>query len=95
VADALHFFRIGDWFSLYKTLEIVRDDVGGTGALQRRHWVSKRQLDRFTHTAQCRDALGDAARHATKTIKPPRQPMCIDDATRLIKSLIQKGLATQ
>ena len=63
VRDALHFFRIGDWVSLYKVYEIIKDEVGQNTI---EGWITKDTRSRFTGTAQNRDVLGDQARHASR-----------------------------
>ena len=91
VSDALRFFRKGDWLSLYKAYEIVRDEIGEQEII-RRKWLTKKSKKRFTQTAQSRDVLGDNARHASRKFKPPNEPMLIDEANAIIGDLLQKWI---
>ncbi len=88
VADALHFFRENTWINFYKVYEIIKDDVGGKKAITTNGWATKKGLERFTHTAQSRAALGDYARHASKKDTPPAQPMPIQEAESLIRRVL-------
>jgi hypothetical protein len=92
VVDALRFFRKGDWVSLYKVYEIVRDDVGGNPAISDRGWLTKPTRSRFTGTAQSREALGDEARHASRNYRPPKKPMQIREARAIIGDLLLKWI---
>lgn len=92
VVDALRFFRKGDWVSLYKTYEIVRDDVHGEQSITDRGWLTKLTRSRFTGTAQSREALGDEARHASHTYRPPKKPMSIREARSIIAELLLKWI---
>lgn len=87
VADALHFFRECDWVNLYKVYEVVRDDLTEAVIIQQ-GWATKKQLGRFTQTAQSRDTLGDKARHASRKYKPHLEPMSLSEAKGLIKHLL-------
>ncbi len=95
VASALHFFRIGDWISLYKVYEIVKDDVGGKKALTSTAWVTKDKLNLFSQTAQSRDAVGDVARHGSQRYRAPAKPMDLSRAKTLIRNLINKWVTTK
>ncbi len=87
VADALHFFRQPRWFNLYKIYEIIRDDMNGEDLLLRSNFVPKKDIKRFTQSAQSRELLGEEARHASRKYRPPEVPMGIDEAMSLIKQL--------
>jgi hypothetical protein len=95
VADALRFFRKGDWSSLYKAFEIVRHELGGdlTSILDGR--VTNKSIKRFTQTAQNPVAIGDEARHARSNYKPPRKPMSINEAKALIGDLIRNWIESK
>jgi hypothetical protein len=93
VADALRFFRKGDWISLYKAYEIVRDEVGEKEII-RQGWLAEKSKSRFTQMAQSREALGDDARHASAKYKPPQEPMSILEAKAIIGDLMQKWINT-
>jgi hypothetical protein len=89
VADALRFFCEQNWINLYKIYEIVRDDVGD---LHRCGWVTKKAIKRFTQTAQSRDALGDAARHASDKYKAHPKPMSLSEAKSFIRTILLNWL---
>jgi hypothetical protein len=92
VADALRFLRKGDWVSLYKAYEIVRDAVHGEQPIIRRGWLTEKARKRFTWTAQSREALGDEARHASRMYRPPKEPMSIHEARAIIADLLQQWI---
>jgi hypothetical protein len=96
VADILHFFQKGDWHGLYKAWELVGDAVGGEHKLKKQPWVDERAKRRFTQTAQSREVLGDAARHASEDYdKPIRgRPMTLDEARGFVKFVIESWVAT-
>jgi len=85
VADALRFFAVQSWVDLYKVYEFIRDDAGD---VVKRGWATKGKLSRFTQTAQSRDSIGDAARHASKKFKAHAAPMSLTEARDLVKSLL-------
>lgn len=89
VADALRFFAVRSWVNLYKVYELIRD---GAGDVVKRGWATKGELSRFTQTAQSRDSIGDAARHASKKFKAHATPMSLTEATDLVKSLLLNWL---
>jgi hypothetical protein len=95
VADALRFFRKGDWSSLYKAFEIVEDHPPNNQGITTYSGLTKPSTDRFTRTAQSRDAIGDEARHAKRKYTPPRKPMSINEAKALIGDLIQKWIESK
>ncbi len=92
VADALMFLRKGDWVSLYKAYEIVRDEVHGNENILHHGWLTRKSISRFTQTAQSREALGDDARHASRKYKSPKEPMSIHEARAIIGDLLQKWI---
>ena len=94
VADALRFFHKGDWISLYKAFEIVRDEVDGEESIIRQNWLTKKSIRRFRQTAQSREALGDDARHASREDSPPKKPMSTREATATIGELLKKWIDT-
>jgi hypothetical protein len=89
---ALGFLRTGDWYSLYKVLDILEMAHGGEKAFERLGWASSSELKRFTGTANNSTALGDAARHARADWTPPKRPMSLDEAKSLIRSLLFRWL---
>ena len=75
--------------SAKKIYEIVRDDVGD---LRKRRWGIEQDKNRFTQTAQSKDALGDSARHAAKKYKPPLNPMSLAEAKSFIRNILLNWL---
>lgn len=94
VADALRYFERGDWVNLYKAWEIVRDAAGGEHALIENRWSTKKTKNRFTQTAQSREALGDEARHASERYEAPENPMTLDEARAFVKSVMGEWVST-
>ena len=92
VADALRFLRKGDWVNLYKTYEIVQDEVHGKREIIRRGWLTSQSISRFKQMAQSREALGDDARHASRKFIPPKKPMSIHEARAIIADLLLKWI---
>lgn len=88
VIDALSFFQEDTWFNLYKVYEIIIDDIGNKSKLTNAGWITKKELSRFTQTAQSRAALGEQARHASAKYKPPIEPMAHTEAKSLIRKLL-------
>jgi hypothetical protein len=80
-ADAMRFYRKGDWVSLYKVFEIIRNDCNSKK--ENRDWFKNSEVKRFTHTADNEKAIGDDARHAATNNPPPAKPMTIGEASRL------------
>jgi len=95
VADALSFYRDGTWSSLYKSYEIIRDDVCGKHQIIKNGWSVESDINRFTQTAQSRAALGDSARHASKKYIPPPQPMTLLEARKLIKTILSRWISSK
>jgi len=64
VAEALRLFGSTerDYPNLYKVYEVVKGDVGRQNIIKN-GWATGSELKRFTHTANCKVALGDEARH--------------------------------
>jgi len=91
VADALRFFSEPNWFNLYKIYELIRDQAGD---VTKQGWVTRNDLSRFTSTAQSRDSIGDAARHASKKYTAHKEPMTRAEAISFVKNLLQKWLSS-
>jgi hypothetical protein len=77
------------WGGLYNIYEIIRDDVGGDGALAAKGWVTGRMLTRFRRTACSPKVLGRKARHGTQSAEPPPDPITDSEASELIHSLVR------
>lgn len=89
-AEVMHFFSKNTWIDLYKVYEIIKDDIGGKHNLINNKWATESELNRFTQTAQSKDAIGDDARHASKKYKPHSEPLSFNDAKSLIKRIINR-----
>jgi len=81
-----------DWVNLYRILEIVVKDVGGTKKIEEKGWATERAVKLFKHTSQSPDAIGHQARHGVQEEKPPRVPMPLSEARSLIKTIIHNWL---
>ena len=66
VADALRFYKRGDWVNLYKAWEVACDAAGGLHQVVKNGWATERDRSRFTQTAQSRAVLDDEARTRAK-----------------------------
>lgn len=88
VADALAVFgQQHTWGRLYFVFDLVQGRVG-----KKVHsWQREAECDRFTHTAQCRSAVGREARHG-KPRSPPKHPMSLDEASRLVSTVLMSWL---
>jgi hypothetical protein len=82
-----------DWGNLFKIWEVIESDLGSD--IFRHGWASKKEVERFTHTANSPEALGDEARHAKKRGQPPAKPMTIGEAKQLINGLLVKWIETK
>lgn len=87
ILAAINFYLTPNWINLYKIYELIRDDVTEKKIISN-GWVTKRNISRFTQSAQSRELLGDEARHASKKYPPPSDSMDINEAKNLIKYLI-------
>lgn len=78
--------RQDSWTELYKVFEAIKADAGEL--IYKR--VEKKELKRFTRTANSPDVLGREARHGQlgKEV-PPKNPMTHADAKRLITMLFR------
>lgn len=94
VDDALYFLQRADadWVELYKAYEIVRSDVGKIAECG---WVSKRELSRFTGTANHPDAAGPTARHARTPYAAPPDPMTLQDARALMGHVVRAWITAK
>jgi hypothetical protein len=97
VAEALRVFGTHEdnWFNLYRILEIVKCDVGGSHKLVATGWVSNRRLDRFKRTANRPELSGDGARHARGKGRPPLKAMSIAEAKALIGTILTQWIASK
>jgi hypothetical protein len=87
ILDAINFYLTPNWINLYKAYELIKDDVTEKKIISY-GWASKRNISRFKQSAQCRELLGNEARHASKKYPLPSDPMDIDEAKYFIKYLL-------
>ena len=79
------------WPQLYHAYEIVKGEVGGLMFDQ--GWIDESQTRLFTHSADNPDAIGADARHGdAKGRQPPKNPMPLKEAIRLIRGLVRHWL---
>jgi hypothetical protein len=64
-----------DWVNLYRILEVIQADVGGSKPIRDNGWATKTALDRFEHSTNDPSTSGDQSRHGHRNIKPPANPM--------------------
>ena len=94
VRDALHFFHLDNWSSLYKVYEIVKDDIGGEGRIIELGWASKAQMRDFRQTSQSVDVLSDEARHGSRKYPAPNSPTTFTEARNLIRLIMRRWLSS-
>lgn len=78
-----------DWVGLYRLYEVIHEDAGKDIV---ELWVSRKKLRSFTHTANSVDAVGDEARHGRRTSDPPKNPMELNPARKLVDELLEKWI---
>lgn len=79
-----------DWVNLNRIYEFIKDNRGDD-TLADRGWLSGNKQGDFTKTANNRNAIGDEARHGWEG-EPISDPMTIEEAQRLIDSLVDDWL---
>ena len=79
--------------NLYRILDFVRHAKGGIEGIVTSGYATKRELNRFTHTANSHDATGDDSRHGALNHQPPKDPMTLEEARTLIRSVVKQWLA--
>ena len=72
--------------ALYKVYEII-EHAGGMNAAMKLAGVPRSRTRLFTRTANHPKASGDAARHARSNEQPPTNPMSLDEARAMIRTL--------
>jgi hypothetical protein len=90
VRDALFFFKEVNWWNLYKVFEVISMDISGQHNLYPKY-MTRSEYNRFHHTAQSREAIGELARHGKK-IPAPAEPMSLNEAYHLIKTTVDKWI---
>lgn len=77
------------WQNLYKVFEVLREEAGGQQALLQRLGLAKKQLDRFTRSANDPNVTGAEARHGTFKQPTVSDPMTLDDAERFVAQMLR------
>ncbi len=99
VADALRVLASPEidspdlgWLMLYKLLEIVRHDVGGTKPIVDKGWATSNQMKAFKTSANYPGVSGGAARHARDDGRLPKRTMTLDEGRGLMRTVVQQWL---
>lgn len=79
------------WVELYRLYEVVEGAVGRS-AIVASGWISESKIRLFKHTANSVEAIGDEARHGRRKHQPPKDPMKLSEARRLVDELIKNWL---
>ena len=83
------------WSGLYMVLEVIVDDLGNWDAIVNQGWISKTELDLFKRTANSYGAVGHSARHASTKKIPPKKPINILEARKLVENIVKQWLSTK
>lgn len=78
------------WTDLYLLFEIVESDVGSE--IFTHGWISRKKSKLFTNTANSYSILRYEGRHGKDKGNPPSNPMNINEAGNLIRSLVSSWL---
>jgi hypothetical protein len=88
---AMHFLNANlTWFDLWKAFEVMRDACGGEDALAANGGTTQADIVRFRRTANSYHAVGDEARHARLSQRPPPDPMNLDEADEFVRRLVAR-----
>lgn len=79
------------WDILYKIWEVIEEDRGSD--VFNKNWATEARVELFTQTANNYLAIGEDARHAHEKWDPPKNPMEINDARALIKTIAVSWLS--
>jgi len=95
VARALRILgsREPDWVNLYRVFEIVKADI--SSSISAKGWATKTQIGRFKHTVNSVGAIGDDARHGAEHGQPPKNPMPLEEAQGLIRSILRAWVSSK
>ncbi len=80
------------WNDLYRSLEIIAEDVGGNHKIVELGWATKESLRRFKHTANSPATLGLDARHGVDQGEPPLAPMIHSEAVALMDTIVYQWM---
>lgn len=87
VRMVLSLLRKGDdgWDTLYKILEVVKENSGCPIA---KGWIGKKEEERLRRTANDCSAIGVSARHGVQRHEPTPNPMSLTEAQLLVRKLV-------
>jgi len=80
------------WPDLYRIFEVIEDDSDSKGIIR---WASKKQIERFTRTANSVAAAGDISRHGKERTFPPPDPMTLAEGHGFIEGIIWAWLSSK
>lgn len=80
------------WVNLYRLYEFIRDNINDNENMIEKGWITNTEKNRFTHTANSFEAIGNDARHATNKHGEPDDPMTHSEAISTIDKLIGNWL---
>ena len=94
VDKVLRLFGAGnhDWVSRYRIYEVIESDVGN---IVKKGWATKKEIERFKHTANSHGAIGDDVRHGAGNKPPPKNPMLSSEAKSFVETVIHKWLRSK
>jgi hypothetical protein len=81
-----------DWFDLWKIWEVVREDVGGLGAVAAKGWASEDDLQAFRVSANDPTISGDAARHARQHQHVAVKVLSLHEGRALVRQVAEAWL---
>jgi hypothetical protein len=88
LADALIYFGRGEWFDVYKAVECLEAFAGGGDSdLRLKKWIEPASLILLKRTANC------FHRHRRGAFEPPKDPMTLEQARRMLAKLIECAFA--
>ena len=88
VLDIMGRAETPNWRDLYKVYEII-EHTGTLSSAMNSAAVSQNRMSLFMRTANHEKASGRDARHSRSKQDPPKNPMTIEEARRLISALIR------
>jgi hypothetical protein len=78
------------WWLPYRVVEDIEMHLGTSVA--KAGYCTRKERERFRHSANSAKASGLGARHAVGKQDPPKNPMSLDQATTLVKGLLESAL---
>ncbi len=80
------------WKNLYLVFEVIVESIGGQNALEAKGWVPASDIRRYKQTANSYRAIGREARHAKLSFQPPPNPMSLNEAHELVRTILSVWL---